>query len=148
MVEEKWNWCIIPHYSKPKVVWDIFVMTFAVYNAVEVPFTVSFQPGFADHWGFKIFEHFIDVIFGFDILVNFRTSYVNTKTGDIIFKQKSIAWNYLVTRFTIDFLSTIPFELFALIFVPKEKTTLLSAFGLLKMIRILRLGRLIAYLNL
>ena len=66
---------------------------------------------------------FIDVFFFIDIIVNFRTTYINTKTAEEITTPNLIAFNYLKTRFVIDFLATIPFDLIGgLIFVSEEDT--------------------------
>jgi len=51
-----------------------------------------------------------DSIFFIDIIVNFRTSFTNTMTGDEVTDFKLIAKNYLKLRFWIDVLATIPFD--------------------------------------
>jgi hypothetical protein len=53
----------------------------------------------------------IDFAFFVDILVNFRTSFFNPLSGEEIFEPKEIASNYLKTRFIIDILATVPFDL-------------------------------------
>jgi hypothetical protein len=88
----------------------------------------------------------IDTIFFFDILVNFRTTFLNEKTGDEVIKPSLIASNYLKTRFTIDFLSTVPFDLLGEVFAGGN-VVVLKFFGLLKLIRVLRLGRIITFMN-
>jgi hypothetical protein len=52
----------------------------------------------------------IDFFFFLDILVNFRTTFIDQKTGDEVFNGKKIARNYIKSRFWIDFLATIPFD--------------------------------------
>ena len=54
--------------------------------------------------------------FALDIIISFRTTYVNPYTGDEVFDSFRIAKNYLFGRFLIDFLSTIPFEKVLIIF--------------------------------
>lgn len=84
-----------------------------------------------------------------DIFVNFRTSYLNDATGQEITDTKKIAVQYLKARFWIDFLASIPFDLVIIIFgIEEDNTTIFQTFGLFKLIRVLRLSRLIVYLNL
>ena len=52
-------------------------------------------------------------------------------------------------KFWIDFLASIPFDFISVLFVDTGGDSLtLELFGLLKLVRILRLSRLIAYMNL
>lgn len=45
-----------------------------------------------------------------DILLTFRTTYYDPVSGDEIFDTRMIAKRYLMGRFIIDFLSTVPFD--------------------------------------
>jgi hypothetical protein len=92
----------------------------------------------------------IDFFFMMDVLINFRTSYVHEQTGVEEVDLKSIAIKYVKGKFWIDLLASIPFDLFTY-FIDSEKNSnsfLLQMFGLLKLVRVLRLSRLITYLNL
>jgi hypothetical protein len=82
------------------------------------------------------------VCFAIDILISFRTTYVNEYTGDEEINGVVIFKNYLFGRFTIDMLATLPFE--KMINSKKHNYKMIAC---LKLIRILRLGRLIKYLN-
>ena len=53
---------------------------------------------------------------------------------------------YLRGRFTVDLLSTIPFDSIALIFTASS-SPVLQLFSLLKLVRISRLGRIIERMN-
>ena len=50
-------------------------------------------------------------MFFIDIVMNFRTTYFNPRTGEEIIDKKMIVMNYLSGHFIIDLLSTIPFDL-------------------------------------
>ena len=91
-------------------------------------------------------NHVIDFIFFLDIILNFRTSYQNILTGDEVTNAKRIAINYIKGRFWIDLLASIPFEivLFNIEDQLSQKFILLS---MLKLFRVLRLGRIITYMN-
>jgi hypothetical protein len=58
-----------------------------------------------------------------------------------------ISKNYLKNRFTIDLLATVPFDVIVSIFLTAG-VDMLELFSLLKLARVLRLGRIITYLNL
>ena len=76
----------------------------------------------------------------------FRTTFLDTYTGEEIIDGKRIAMNYLKGRFWFDFLATIPFDLIAALSNTNSATEL-KLFGILKLIRITRLNRLIQFLN-
>ena len=81
--------------------------------------------------------------------MNFRTSYLNEATGEEIFNSKMIAIQYMKARFWVDMLASIPFDLVIIVLaIDENNTTIFQMFGLLKLIRVLRLSRLIVYLNL
>jgi len=59
---------------------------------------------------FLIFNSVIDLMFGIDIFVAFRTTFYHEITGDEIKDLTIIGNNYLKGRFAIDFMSTVPFD--------------------------------------
>jgi len=92
----------------------------------------------------------IDLCFFFDIIVNFRTTFHNTSTGEEIMEKKAIAHNYVFGMFLMDLLSTIPFDQIAAWFVSKEgagENDSLEVISMLKTFRIFRLSKLIAFLD-
>ena len=52
----------------------------------------------------------IDICFGIDVMVNFRTTYINIQTGDEVSEAKAIAYEYLKSKLWIDLLASIPFD--------------------------------------
>ena len=53
------------------------------------------------------------MLFVFDIVLNFRTTYINPKTNMEVVDPKRIAKNYFYsTRFIVDVSASIPFEQF------------------------------------
>ncbi|XP_054168573.1 potassium voltage-gated channel subfamily H member 7-like [Oppia nitens] len=79
----------------------------------------------------------VDVMFIVDILINFRTTFVN-KNDEIVSHPGKIALNYLKGWFLIDVVAAIPFDLLLFGSQNDETTTLI---GLLKTARLLRLVR-------
>lgn len=90
----------------------------------------------------------IDFFFMLDLVMNFRTSIIKSTTNEEITDLRVIAINYLKGRFWIDLLASFPLDSVTFIFLDSNSgSTLWQLFGLLKLVRILRLSRLIAYLN-
>jgi len=102
-------------------------------------------------------ESVVDFCFALDIIVAFRTTFINTSTGLEVVLPKDIAMNYIITgRFFIDMAASIPFE-DVYIWVTNididsidQRATdniKLKFFGVLKLVRLLRLGRIIRFLK-
>eukprot|EP00347_Sterkiella_histriomuscorum_P009696 403340228 len=137
---------MLKHNNRFRMNWDLFVMLLAVYNCLSIPFTVAFEPD--QTTAFSAWERIIDVCFGLDILVNFRTTFVNEKTGFEICDNKSVFLNYIKSgRFFIDLAASIPFELIIESVDSGASNKQLRLFGLLKLVRLLRLGRIIRFMK-
>jgi Ca2+-binding EF-hand superfamily protein/CRP-like cAMP-binding protein len=93
----------------PRILWDLTTMICLLYLIVSMPLRMGFE---LDPEGFGLWlERLIDAFFICDIVVNFRSYYLD-ETGREITDQKQCALNYLRGWFTIDFLSSIPFDWF------------------------------------
>jgi hypothetical protein len=142
------NW-IFDNMNPVIIKWELFVILLAVYSSIILPLEIAFKPPTLDNKNFKLINHLIDLLFLIDLIITFRTTQINIMTGEIITDPKQIAKNYVAGRFWIDLISTIPFEELVIIFIKMEdkdlkKFVLLSC---LKLIRVLRLSRLIDFLN-
>lgn len=62
-----------------------------------------------DGLGFKFGNLCIDTCFFLDILITFRSAYVDD-FGQEIVDGKVIAWNYIKGQFWIDLFATIPLD--------------------------------------
>jgi hypothetical protein len=128
--------------------WDLFVILLTIWNCVYIPFNVAFSTRIPEILAISIMDRIIDVCFGFDIILNFRTTFVNQKINTEITSAKKIAIEYsLRGRFFVDLLASIPFELFLNSKNNSNNSVKLKIFGLLKLIRLLRLGRIITYMK-
>lgn len=76
----------------------------------------------------------------------FRTTYYDLTSGDEVFSGKLTAISYLKTRFFIDFVSTVPVDTIAEL-LTGQKNPVLKLFSLLKLVRITRLSKMIARMN-
>lgn len=94
-------------------------------------------------------ERIVDVFFISDIILNFRTTYINPKTNIEIIEPVKVAKYYLKSiRFPVDVLASIPFDLFIQVDPNDEDTQFkLRLLGIAKLMRLLRLGRIITYMR-
>ena len=89
------------------------------------------------------------MIFALDMLITFRTCYMDD-FGREIDKPIEIAKNYLKGEFWIDLFATLPLDVIIISFLDKNDDTdrtMLELFGILKLGRILRLNKIIQFLN-
>ena len=131
--------------SKFRIWWDLGVMVCATWNCFAVPFAVAFDPPFMSSTGMFVFNSVIDIIFLLDIFIVFRTTFINSNNGSEIVEPHSIAWNYTKGQLTIDVLATIPLDSFTALFF--ANSVYFQGFGILKLIRVLRLSRIISYMR-
>lgn len=104
---------------------------------------MAFDPPDLDSNTYKAITWIIDVLFGLDVLISFRTTMVDETTKLEIKDARIIAKNYILRgRFIVDVVSSIPFD--ALIDSHSDKLKLIS---ILKLARIFRFTRIISFLN-
>lgn len=134
--------------DKQRVNWDLFVMIIATWNCFSLPFDVAFEPPIMSSVGFTITNFIIDFCFLLDIIVMFRTTFFDEKTGDECIDLKEIKRHYLRGRFWLDLIATIPVDNVAwLLTGGQADVSTLQLFGILKLTRVLRLSKLIAFMN-
>ncbi|CAL1267190.1 unnamed protein product [Larinioides sclopetarius] len=140
------KWTIL-HYSPFKAVWDWIILLLVMYTAIFTPYVAAFllSEEKADKRNKKygddpivVIDLLVDVMFIIDIIINFRTTYVNSN-DEVISHPGKIAVHYLRGWFIIDVVAAIPFDLLFLGSETDEVTTTLI--GLLKTARLLRLVR-------
>lgn len=148
--DELWkqNKCFWRMNEPNRIRWDLFIMVLAIWNWFSIPFQAAFDPPVLRELWIELINSLIDIIFMFDVAIWFRTTFVNSKTGEEEYDTKKIAKNYFYGRFWIDILASLPLDLMGTIISEDGgNTTFLKLFGLLKLIRVLRLSRIIMYLN-
>ena len=94
-------------------------MVIATWNALTLPIELAFEPEFTESSWNGTLNLLIDFLFLMDMIVVFRTSIIGDN-GEIVTDQKTIAIKYLKGSFVIDFLSTIPLDSMAGIFLEKQ----------------------------
>ena len=89
--------------------WDLVTIVMLSYLTLSLPLRLGFE---LEPSGFGLwFERSTDLFFILDIFVNFRSHYFDV-LGQEVKEPRKVAKNYLRTWFTIDFLSSIPFDWF------------------------------------
>ena len=86
----------------------------------------------------KVFFFF----FRSDILLNFRTTFVNKK-GEVVSGARSIAFHYMRGWFLLDLIAAIPFDLLYASEISELDEGSFTSIHLLKLTRLLRLARLL-----
>ncbi|XP_062266712.1 potassium voltage-gated channel subfamily H member 5-like isoform X3 [Platichthys flesus] len=128
---------IILHYCTFKTTWDWVILILTFYTAIMVPYNVSFKTK-QNNLAWLVLDSVVDVIFLIDIVLNFHTTFVGP-AGEVISDAKLIRMNYLKTWFVIDLLSCLPYDIINAFEHVDEGLS--SLFSSLKVIRLLRLGR-------
>uniref|UniRef100_A0A8C2L0I6 Potassium voltage-gated channel, subfamily H (eag-related), member 5b n=1 Tax=Cyprinus carpio TaxID=7962 RepID=A0A8C2L0I6_CYPCA len=128
---------IILHYCTFKTTWDWVILILTFYTAIMVPYNVSFKTK-QNNVTWLVLDSIVDVIFLVDIVLNFHNTFVGPG-GEVISDPKLIRMNYLKTWFVIDLLSCLPYDIINAFENVDEGIS--SLFSSLKVVRLLRLGR-------
>ncbi|KAG9280036.1 potassium voltage-gated channel subfamily H member 8-like [Astyanax mexicanus] len=133
---------ILLHFSTFKAGWDWLILLATFYVAVTVPYNVCFIGDEEDMRSTTVSDIAVEILFIFDIVLSFRTTYVS-KSGQVIFDARQICIHYLTTWFIIDLVAALPFDLLYTFKVSVVSHRQVSVVHLLKTIRLLRLLRLL-----
>lgn len=106
----------------------------------------EFTYGINSHIMLSLLDTVINIAFIIDILINFRTIYKDEKTGEDVKSARKIAINYVFYgRFFVDLIASTPIELINALSITSSNN--LKFLGILKLVRLLRLGRMITFLK-
>lgn len=113
------KWTIL-HYSPFKAVWDWVILLLVIYTAIFTPYSAAFLLNEVEEQrrrtcGYvcnplNVVDLLVDVMFIVDILINFRTTYVN-HNEEVVSHPGRIAQHYFKGWFLIDIVAAIPFDL-------------------------------------
>jgi len=76
VVKEKEKCFIISMNSKFRIRWDLWIIITVMYNALETPLELAFEQDFTS-LGIVLFGYIIDLFFITDMVINFRTTFIN-----------------------------------------------------------------------
>ncbi|XP_015264104.1 PREDICTED: potassium voltage-gated channel subfamily H member 2 [Gekko japonicus] len=112
------RWTIL-HYSPFKAVWDWLILLLVIYTAIFTPYSAAFllndgevQQRICSYYcsPLNVVDLIVDIMFIIDILINFRTTYVNSNE-EVVSHPAKIAIHYFKGWFLIDMVAAIPFDL-------------------------------------
>ncbi|XP_034945688.1 potassium voltage-gated channel subfamily H member 8 [Chelonus insularis] len=129
----------LSHYGGFKSCWDWLTLVATFYVAIIVPYNASF---ISSDRPTMISDVVVEALFMFDIVLNFRTTYVSRK-GKLVINGRKIATNYLRSWFLIDLLAALPFDLLYAFDVYSGEESGHSHIHLVKLTRLLRLARIL-----
>ena len=88
--------------NKFKKIWNIFMIHFMIYTITYLPYRICFLEQKSEN--LDNYEMFMQICFGFDIILTFFTAYYN-KYDVLITSKIEIALSYFKSWFIIDFLA-------------------------------------------
>ncbi|XP_037073540.1 potassium voltage-gated channel protein eag-like [Pollicipes pollicipes] len=135
---------ILLHYCAFKAIWDWVILCLTFYTAIMVPYNVAFKNKTSEDVSLLVVDSIVDVIFFIDIVLNFHTTFVGPG-GEVVSDPKIIRMNYLKSWFVIDLLSCLPYDVFNAF--DHDEDGIGSLFSALKVVRLLRLGRVVRKLD-
>ncbi|XP_050441193.1 potassium voltage-gated channel protein eag isoform X2 [Adelges cooleyi] len=135
---------ILLHYCAFKAIWDWVILCLTFYTAIMVPYNVAFKNKTSEDVSLLVLDSIVDVIFFIDIVLNFHTTFVGPG-GEVVSDPKVIRRNYLKSWFIIDLLSCLPYDVFNAF--DHDEEGIGSLFSALKVVRLLRLGRVVRKLD-
>lgn len=113
----------------------MIVIAFAMYNSITIPIAIFYGehgPTWISSNLIAFVDAMVDFLFLIDIIITFRTTYLDTDMGIEVTDTHKIAIKYLKNSFAVDFASSVPFS----VFVPASLESAVSLLGLLKLLRV------------
>ncbi|ETM02249.1 hypothetical protein L917_01263 [Phytophthora nicotianae] len=86
--------------------WDLLLAITTILLIWRVPYTIAF--GDSDLWYWFAFNKITDAIYLLDVVLNFRTGYV--EDTEVIMDSRMVARHYIKTWFIVDLIGSIPVE--------------------------------------
>ena len=90
-LEKESRKCFISLNAPSKTNWDLFIMVLATFNCFTIPLDVSFDPPSFSTTGFGLINTAIDLTFLADIIISFRTTFIDLRNGEEINASKEMA---------------------------------------------------------
>jgi CRP-like cAMP-binding protein len=141
--------CVVHPFSTVRHYWDLAQLAFLAYTAIVLPLQFAFD---VISLGLLVLDQTTNLIFMVDVLLNFRTGFLDVKERTIVLEPRRIAINYLRSWFLVDLFAATPFDLIALSCgtVCAADPTLhwgLKWLRVLRMLRMLSLSRILSRLH-
>lgn len=138
----QWVLTIIHPYDRSRRMFDMTTVIWVLLLVFFIPLEIGFDWYETVAWQ-KVLFTALDIWFALDIMLNFRTGYINH--GTVVMGPKKIASNYLSKWFLVDLLGTLPFELMISAQVSSRKSLKLAKY--FKIPKLLRISRVMKYVR-
>ena len=103
---ESQDWMILPHGTL-RLRWDLLMAFLCIWVALVVPFKMAFQVEVCiGDW--DQLDSLIDVLFIFDIVLNFRTGFYDNESLELVLDAGTVAKRYTKSWLAIDLLAAFP----------------------------------------
>jgi len=139
--QSKW---VLSATSTVKLRWDLAVILMSLYSALIVPLELGFQ--LDQYEAVKVVDYCVNVLFILDIVVNFRSSYLN-ELNDEVKDTWRIAKRYLKGAFAFDLLACLPLDIILSLTTPDINPSTIRVLAMVKLIRLIRLRHIIYFLR-
>jgi len=122
-----------------RLLWDLIMTIVCAYIALGMPFAIVWEDAFSKSATVDLatFDRWINYLFMLDILLNFRTGYVD-RHGDLVMDWKKVGKNYMRTWCLLDAISSIPTDDMQADVTGFSALKVLKLSKLLKIVRIMR----------
>ena len=96
--------------GKNRLYWDLLIILCSVYQAIFVLLEICLALDYFGSPEIRTTNSVIDLIFIMDIVLRFRTTYIDPISGEEVMDSMLISMKYLKSySFYIDVISTVPF---------------------------------------
>jgi len=128
--------------------WNVLVMILMTYLLIAVPFGVCFEVNVEQNHPFEIANLIVDIFLLLDIILTFNTGLI--EGDEYISDRRLIAKHYLKGWFTLDVLTSIPFNRIIQATMRKDNDLpfFLSFITFLRILKVLRLVKLLRIMKL
>jgi potassium voltage-gated channel Eag-related subfamily H protein 7 len=133
--------------------WDVVTLVLLAYTATVTPFGVCFlDPSTSITDGLFWVDRAVDLLFAFDVFINFNLAYHDADSQRLITGRATVALNYAKGSAILDIVSTIPFDVIGQQAGAAGASNLkvlriLRIFRLFKLLRVLRSSRVLLRLQ-
>lgn len=137
------GWSVRNIQSTFSLCWDMVQVLFLAYVSVSVPMQVGFDLTIDVMSFIWMVEVMIDTYFVLDILINFRTPFIDMASGELRYSSAAMAMNYAKGWCLIDIFSCISVLQYVFLIIGQEGGDAASTARLTKTLRLLRLAKLL-----
>ena len=87
-IKSAWDKFLFKPKDSFKIKWDIFVIILSIWNAIQIPMAFAYPEAFDNRAVYTYSDYIIDSCFIFDIIVNFRSCYIDSRNDELIDQPK------------------------------------------------------------